>query len=119
MYPNSFDWDLHIRRLLLALEGSISPNFRMISLSFIEGAWLVEFILEKNNVSDLEEIDEIIFDYIYGIENTLPDWPRYNDYQFSDLVSSLIKSKITVNLNPISYEAKDRYIVLFRRKEII
>jgi hypothetical protein len=46
--------------LMQALLGAISPNFRMVAVSFSEGKWKVGFWLEKEDEIDREEIEDVL-----------------------------------------------------------
>ena len=50
--------------LMQALLGSISPNFRMVTLEYDEGMWRLIVILEHDSSYDREEIEEIKYDFL-------------------------------------------------------
>lgn len=49
--------------LMQALLGSVSPNFRMVSISFNSPVWKLQFVLEEENEVDREEIEDIIAEF--------------------------------------------------------
>src|SRR5262245_9795925 len=57
------DWNYQVLMLVQAGIGSISQNFRMISLENDGGEWLIKFYLEDNVQEDLEEIEGMICQY--------------------------------------------------------
>lgn len=59
---NKFDLtttNKHVISLVQAMLGAISPNFRMVSLANDGAVWRLQFVLESDNTSDREEIQEI------------------------------------------------------------
>ncbi|MDZ5647948.1 hypothetical protein [Nitrospirillum sp. BR 11828] len=61
--PTLEQWNLQTMVLMHALLGSISSNFRMVTLRWKIDQWVIDFILEKENTEDFEEISEIMEDY--------------------------------------------------------
>lgn len=55
--------NLQIANLVRAMLGSISPNFRAISISFKNTDISLFFLLEKDLAEDREEIDDIVFEF--------------------------------------------------------
>jgi hypothetical protein len=58
--------------LTQSLLGIISPNFRMVAVSFSEDRWVICSWLEKEDREDREEIDDAIGDFsglILDMEN--------------------------------------------------
>lgn len=49
--------------LMQALWGAISPNFRMVALSLAEPVWELLFVLEKENATDREAIDDVVGEF--------------------------------------------------------
>jgi hypothetical protein len=45
--------------LMQALQGAISPNFRMVTISFEKPVWKLQFVLEVDNEVDREEIEDV------------------------------------------------------------
>jgi hypothetical protein len=58
--------------LMEALLGAISPNFRMVAISFSRDTWKVGFWLEKEDEIDREEIEDALGEFdslVLGMEN--------------------------------------------------
>jgi hypothetical protein len=59
-YPMTLDEKNKITVMLIqALQGAISPNFRMVTISFENPVWKLQFVLEEENEIDREEIEDI------------------------------------------------------------
>jgi hypothetical protein len=55
--------NLHVLRLVEAMIGSVTPNFRGVTLELAtDGAVIIRFLLERESASDREEIDDIGFE---------------------------------------------------------
>jgi hypothetical protein len=54
------EWNSTMIALIEALLGSISPNFRMVTLDAIDQKWKVTFVLERDDASDREAIQEVM-----------------------------------------------------------
>ncbi|MBD9359690.1 hypothetical protein [Methylomonas fluvii] len=59
--------------LVQALLGSVSPNFRMVSISFKNPVWKLQFVLEDDNEIDREEIEDIITDFDVFLMDIYPE----------------------------------------------
>jgi hypothetical protein len=88
-----------------ALLGAISPNFRMVTILFSEVKWTVFFCLEKDNLKDREEIEDIIGDF----DGFLLD---------IDSPPSNLEVKIEVSSEYLPKFDDDNSRVVFRRKEV-
>ena len=53
-------WNARVLDLVQALWGSVSANFRMVTLTHDSAEWVVRIVLEKEDEDDREEIDEIV-----------------------------------------------------------
>jgi len=62
-YPTLQEIDNQVLLLLQSTIGAITPNFRMITLSFDDPSWIIEFYFEKEDPDDLDEVDEILGQY--------------------------------------------------------
>ena len=58
-------------RLVQALRGAVSPNFRMVALAYENCKWRLIFILEEQNPEDVDEIEEIGFEFTALQETTI------------------------------------------------
>ncbi len=58
--------------LVNAMLGSISPNFRAVSMEVTPTAVNLHFLLERDSKEDREEIDDIAFEYEV-LEMSFPD----------------------------------------------
>lgn len=61
--PSLNEWNYQVLMLGQALVGAISPNFRMVSISWQEGVWNIAFYLAEDIEEDMEEIEEIFCQY--------------------------------------------------------
>lgn len=52
-------WNARVLDMVQALCGSVSPNFRRVTLSNDAGVWKVQIVLEQECEEDREEIEEI------------------------------------------------------------
>lgn len=95
--------------LMQSLIGSISSNFRLVSLRREDNSWKILFILECDNEQDMEEIeDEIMFSFEkYQYDNAL-----YGTDKFS--------YDVRVSCEPInvSLQHKNEWIVFYRRENL-
>jgi hypothetical protein len=93
-------WNARVLDVVQALCGSISPNFRMVSLAHEHGEWIVSVVLERDDESDREEIDEVAsaFD---ALQST--DVPR--------------RFEVFVDGRPLPWP-KPPVRVVFRRREV-
>lgn len=49
--------------LVQALWGTISPNFRLVAIELTGAIWQMIFILEKEDIRDREEIEDIVGEF--------------------------------------------------------
>lgn len=52
-------WNARVLDMVQALCGSVSPNFRRVTLSNEAGVWKIHILLEQESEEDREEIEEI------------------------------------------------------------
>lgn len=52
-------WSSQLLRLVQALYGAISPNFRMVALARENEKWRLIFVLESENAEDRKEIEDV------------------------------------------------------------
>ena len=52
-----------IANLSQALLGAITPNFRAVSVELSSTTIRLNFLIERENAADREEIDEVVFEY--------------------------------------------------------
>ena len=101
------EWNYQYMMLTQSLIGSISSNFRLVSLKREDGSWKILFILECNDEQDMEEIeDEIMFSFEkYQYDNAL-----YGTNEFS--------YDVRVSREPIniSLQHNDEWVVFYRRE---
>jgi hypothetical protein len=60
---NKHEENTQVLNLVQAMLGSITPNFRVVSLECNPNAVRLYFLLEHESSEDREEIDEIIFEF--------------------------------------------------------
>ncbi|WP_435640482.1 hypothetical protein [Micavibrio aeruginosavorus] len=99
--PALEEWNHQIIMLAQAMIGAISPNFRQVTLSHEKSEWVLEFYLENNISEDVEEIEDIAF--------------QYEAYQDSNLK---YRSELTVGHGPLPENSVTKRTV-YRRKETI
>ncbi|MCC7716703.1 hypothetical protein [Janthinobacterium lividum] len=56
-------WCIQTLRLVQALLGAISSNFRTVGLSHDGSSWLLIFVLAEDNAIDREEIEDIACEF--------------------------------------------------------
>lgn len=56
-------WVIQTLRLVQALLGAISDNFRMVGLSHEGGTWVLIFVLFEDNADDREEIEDVGYEF--------------------------------------------------------
>jgi hypothetical protein len=52
-----------VANLSQALLGAITPNFRAVSVELSSTTVRLNFLIERDNAADREEIDDVIFEY--------------------------------------------------------
>ncbi|MDN3578083.1 hypothetical protein QWZ03_15045 [Chitinimonas viridis] len=57
------DFSIQVLRLVKALYGAVSPNFRMVMLSSENGRWQLTFVLEREDAEDREEIYDVVDEF--------------------------------------------------------
>jgi hypothetical protein len=58
------EWNEQVLFINQALLGSVTHNFRMVTISYENAEWVLRFYLEKYDDVDIEEIiEEILIDY--------------------------------------------------------
>lgn len=62
--PSLSEWNYQVLMLMQASLGSISPNFRAISIDYINDEWVLNFYIEHEDGDDIDEIDEIVCQYM-------------------------------------------------------
>jgi hypothetical protein len=61
--PDLDAWNYQVLMFNQAMLGGISPNFRMVTLSYSNDEWILSFFLEQDVAEDIEEIEEIVTQY--------------------------------------------------------
>lgn len=61
--PSLEKWNFQVLMLGQALIGAVSANFRMVSLQWDGGEWVLKFYLERHVEEDIEEIEDVICQY--------------------------------------------------------
>jgi hypothetical protein len=61
--PDLAEWNRQTVALVQALLGAISPNFRMVSLNYINECWSIRIVLSNDDSEDRSEIAEIISEF--------------------------------------------------------
>ena|ERR1700761_6591346 len=56
--PDLQEWNLQSLAVIQAALGTISPNFRMITLDHDGLEWVIGFVLSEESVEDTEEIED-------------------------------------------------------------
>lgn len=64
-------WMIQTLRLVQALRGAVSPNFRMVALAHENNRWRLIFVLEEQNLEDVDEIEDIGFEFTALQETTI------------------------------------------------
>lgn len=67
--PTLSDWNWYVLMLGQALLGVISSNFRMVTLKFSKGCWIVEARLASENQIDTDEFNDAIDEFSIFIED--------------------------------------------------
>lgn len=90
--------------LIQALWGAISPNFRMIALSFAEPVWQLLFVLECDIAEDRQEIEDVAGEF---------------DALLLGLGGGTLKYEIktVVSTEPLSILDPSSWQIVFRRRE--
>lgn len=92
-------WNFQVLMLVQAMLGAVTPNFRMVVLSYEDDVWVIRFYLEEKIEDDIGEVEDIIC--------------QYTAYQNSDLKCT---SEILVGNEDLpSLSEAER--VVYRRKE--
>lgn len=58
--PDLAEWNRKSLSLHQALLGAIAPNFRLVTLDHDGREWVAQFVLEKDDAEDREEIDDVM-----------------------------------------------------------
>ena len=61
--PTNDVWAVQTLRLVQALLGAISPNFRMVAIAHDGHRWKLMFVLEEDLVEDRQEIEDIAVEF--------------------------------------------------------
>ncbi|MDF9755866.1 hypothetical protein ACVWY1_002290 [Pseudomonas sp. TE6288] len=56
-------WNYQVLMLVQALVGAVSPNFRMVSISFEGEEWVTRFYLEEYDEEDVDEVVDVMCQY--------------------------------------------------------
>jgi hypothetical protein len=56
--PNLQEWNFQSVAVMQAMLGMLSQNFRRVTLSHDGSQWLVDFVLEREDAEDREEIED-------------------------------------------------------------
>lgn len=92
-------WVVQTLRLIQALLGAVSENFRMVCLSHDGSAWQLIFVLNDDNAEDREEIEDVGCEF-----EALQDLP--------------IEFSVEVNVTHLPLEwPKEPVRVVYRRRE--
>lgn len=111
------DWCVQIRSLLSACLGQITPNFRLISLRFTDGFWIVRFVLEAESEKDLEVVDEIYEDFGVIAWNAICSERTHGNASFSSAADKNTKKEVVISTNKIEREQEELLVWLYRRRE--
>jgi hypothetical protein len=105
---NRPDTDFHNKvtvMLVQSLWGAISPNFRMIAISFSSPVWKLLFLLESDDEKDREEIEDVIGEFdalLLGLDVVVPKY----------------EIEVMVNNSPLPRLDHSVWQVVFGRREI-
>ncbi len=61
--PSLAEWNLETVDVMQALLGSISPNYRMITMDHDGSQWIFTFVLEHEDVEDREEVEDFAIEW--------------------------------------------------------
>ena len=61
--PDLATWNSVLLSLVQALYGVISPNFRMVAVDHDPDGWRFIFVLEHEDETDREEIDDVLGEF--------------------------------------------------------
>ena len=91
--------------LVQALWGAISSNFRMVALNFSKPVWELLFVLEREDASDLEEIEDVIGEF---------------DALLLGLNAGVLKfeAKTILSTAPLPVVDPSSWRIVFRRREV-
>lgn len=92
--------------LVQALLGAISPNFRRVALSFSASKLTVLCVLERDDDSDREEIEDIVDEFACLLTD-LPD------------IGFFVESEIIIDSSFLPALDVEKWTPVFRRKEFI
>lgn len=56
--PSLAEWNLETVNVTQALLGSISPNYRMVTMNHDGREWVFSFVLDHEDAEDREEIED-------------------------------------------------------------
>lgn len=89
-----------------ALLGAVSSNFRRVAICLEDPAWLLSFVLESEDATDREEIEDVVdeFDVLLGAVD-----PLMQPLQFS--------TEVIISDGPLDPLDPSRWTVVFRRRE--
>lgn len=82
-------WNYQVLMLVQALIGSISENFRMVAILWVEREWVIQFYLESKSEEDIDEIEEIVCQYT-----------AYQDSELKCRYEVIVGSKTLPNISP-------------------
>lgn len=61
--PTNDVWAVQTLRLVQAMLGAVSPNFRMVAIAHDGHRWKLMFVLEEDRVEDRQEIEDIAVEF--------------------------------------------------------
>lgn len=92
--------------LVQALLGAVSANFRCVAISFEKFVWEVQFILEKEDAGDREEIEDVMNEFDGLIAGYAPSGMQ-------------LKATIAVSTDSLAVHDPATWRVVFRRREAV
>lgn len=95
-----------IAMFVQALLGAISSNFRRVAICFEQPAWLLSFVLEHEDATDREEIEDAAgeFDALLGALDP-------------QILPARLSTSVVVSDEPLEPLDPSRWSVVFRRRE--
>jgi hypothetical protein len=102
-----------VTAVVISLNGNVSPNFRMISLSFRDDKWWLEFVLEEEDQLDRLSIGWILWDLDSELGNVAP-------FLSSDAVAlAAWEERITISKSDLVFEQERNARIMYRRREAV
>jgi hypothetical protein len=95
-----------IAMFVQALLGAISPNFRRVAICFEGPAWLLSFVLEHEDATDTEEIEDVADEFDVLLVSLDPQ-----------MRPAQLSTNVTITDGPLEPLDLSRWSVVFRRRE--